>query len=126
MTAFYTGMAATAAAMVREFGQAVTVSRKAAGTYSPSTGAATVTTTTQAGLGVEVAYTAREIDGTLVLAGDKKLILGPLNAAGASLTAPQMDDTITLADGGVWTIRAIEPLSPAGTLLIWTLQLRRA
>lgn len=123
---FYADMAATAADLIAEFGQPVTLTRSVPGTYNTATatnGAPQVTT--QSCLAVEDAYKAREIDGTLIRVGDKKLILSPQTSAGASVTAPQTGDTVTFADTSVWTVKAVEPLSPGGTALIYTLQLRQ-
>lgn len=123
---FYADMAGTAAELIAEFGLAVILTRSVPGSYSPSTGGVgSPTVTTQECLAVEEAYRAGEIDGTLVRAGDKKLILSPKVSSGASVTAPDTTDTVTFADGSVWTVKAVEPLSPGGTALIYTLQLRR-
>lgn len=127
MTEFYDDMASTAAEMIGEFGQAVTLTRSVPGAYNPTTGTnGAATVTTQSCLAVEEAYKAREIDGTLIKAGDKKLILSPQTAAGATVTAPTEGDTVTFAgDADPWTIKSVEPLSPGGTALLYTLQLRR-
>lgn len=106
------------------FGQVVTLTHVTPGSYDTATATETgATTTTQTGSGVEIAYTAREIDGNTIRVGDKKLLLSPLNSAGAALLAPELGDTAALASG-TWTILAIEPLSPAGTVIMWTLHLR--
>lgn len=122
---FYADMAATAADLITAFGQPVTLTRSTPGSYDAATGTVTNSTTTQSGLGVEEAYSARSIDGALILSGDKKLMLSVETAAGAAITAPQVEDTVTFPDTSVWTIKAVEPLSPGGTALIYTLQLRR-
>jgi hypothetical protein len=131
MTAYDTRAKAQAARMLNTIanggkGQAVTITRQSAGAYDPATGTAAITTTTQSGTGVELDYTIRELDSTLIQQGDKKLLLSPLNAAGAALTKPEIDDTVTLADSSVWTIKNNRPLSPAGTVILFELQLRRS
>lgn len=107
-------------------GQAVTITTPFAGVYNPATGAvSTGSATTQAGSGVEEAYSAYSIDGVRVRAGDKKFLLSALNTAGGAITAPVADrDTLTLADGSEWTIKKVDPLAPAGTAIMFTLQLR--
>lgn len=123
---FYADMAATSADLIAQFGQAVTVTRSVPGSYDPATGGVgSPTVTTQDCLAVEDAYRAREIDGTLIRAGDKRLMLSPAVVTGAAVTAPETTDTVTFADGSVWAIKAVEPLSPGGTALLYTLQLRR-
>lgn len=104
-------------------GQAVTLTRSSPGSYSA--GAVTLTTTTQTGSGVQVEYSSHAIDGTMIRQGDKKFLLSPLNSAGTTLTAPEPKiDTLTLADASVWTIEDVLPLSPAGTVIYYELQLR--
>jgi hypothetical protein len=67
---------------------------------------------------VQEAYAGREIDGTLVKAGDIRLLV----SAG---TAQAVEDAVTLADGTVGTVKAVEPFSPGGTVLYYTLRVRR-
>jgi len=126
MSAFYDDMALTAADLLTELGQAVTLTHTVSGAYDPATGTTGAdTTTTQTVTGVEEAYSARPIDGTLILMGDKKFHLAPLNTAGAAIAPPVAEDKITLADASVWTIKAVMPVSPAGTPVLFTLQIRR-
>ena len=123
---FYADMADTSAEMIAEFGQDVTLTLSVPGAYDTATGTtAAPDVSTQTVKGVEEAYSARSIDGTLILAGDKKLHVSPLNAAGAAITAPQVESTVTFTDGSVWTVKAVMPLSPGGTPLLYTLQLRK-
>jgi len=126
MSEFYDDMALTAADLLTELGQVVTLTHTVSGAYDPATGTTGAdTTTTQTVTGVEEFYSARSIDGTLILAGDKKFHLSPLNAAGAAITPPVAEDKITFADGAVWTIKAVMPVSPAGTPVLFTLQIRK-
>lgn len=127
MTEFYDDMAGTAGDLIAEFGQAVTLTHSAPGTYDTATGTTSdPTVTTQACRGVEEFYSAPSITGTLIQAGDKKLLLSPLNEAGAAITPPVAEDTITFADGVVWTVKDPGPLSPGGTPVMFTLQLRKS
>ena len=127
MSAFYDDMAATAADLLGEFGQAVTLSHTAPGSYDVATGTVSAgAPTTQTVTGVEEGYSARSIDGTLIMMGDKKFHVSPLDTAGAAITPPVAEDTITLADASVWTIKRCEALSPAGAPVLFTLQLRKA
>jgi hypothetical protein len=82
-------------------------------------------TEVQIGSGVEETYSARSIDGTLIMAGDKRFLLSPLNDAGAPITPPEPDlDRLTLADGVTWAIKTVEPAQPAGLACMFILQLR--
>ncbi len=79
----------------------------------------------QTGSGLEQTYSASSIDGTLILAGDKLFLLSPFNIAGVPITPPEPDlDRIQFADGSTWQIKRVDPLSPAGTVIMFTLQLR--
>ncbi|MBD1554708.1 hypothetical protein [Pseudomonas typographi] len=50
-------------------------SRKEAAVYDPATGQTTSTTTTYTGRGVFGSYSTQEIDGSLILATDEKLLV---------------------------------------------------
>ena len=116
---FYERMALTADRLLKGKGQAVTITRRSAGVYDPATGAATVTTTTQTGYAAIIDHNSNNIDGTLIKAGDKKLLLSP-----AGVSAPVLNDTVTVG-GVVYTV--VEPLktvAPAGTVVMYELNLR--
>lgn len=112
--------------LIAEFGQAVTITRSTAGAYNTASGTAALTPTTENGTGAEVAFTEQAIAGTLVQGGDKKLLVSPLKTDGTALTKPQADtDTVTLLDGSVWTVKAVDTLAPAGVNVLFTLLLRK-
>ena len=120
---FYTKMRQTAFKLLKGKGQLMTLTRQSAGTYGVSNATATVTTTTQTVYGAVFPYADKNIDGTLIKAGDKQLLLAALDAAGAALTAPVVNDTVTI-DSVVYTITQIKPLSPAGTTVIFDCNIR--
>ncbi len=112
--------------MIARNGQAVTLTRRASGTYNPATGTAAITTTTQTGKGVIFPFSAglRKMAGTNIPASDQQCILSALNSAGAALTAPQVDDTLTDANGQVYTITEVAAIKPAGLSIIYELTVR--
>ena len=114
--------------MIEAKGQTVTISRLAPGSYSTSTGTATISTTTQTGKGVILPLAGyRKVDGSNIVAGDETLLLSALNTAGAALTEPVVGDTVTLADGSTkYTMVEVNPLSPAGLGIIFDCVVRRA
>ena len=114
----YAGMAATANELFAEFGQAVTITRRTSGAYAVATGIATVTSSTQRGTGAVFDWQNRDIDGTLIRTGDKRLILSAVG-----ITAPAVDDTVTIG-GTVYTVKVVKPLAPAGTVVMYELNLR--
>lgn len=119
---------ATADAMIAAKGQAVTLTRRAAGSYDPATGAAAITTSTQTGKGVILPLGAglRKMAGTNIPDGAVQCLLSGLNATGATLTAPQIDDTLTDANSRVWTVIEVNPLAPAGLPIMFDLTLKGA
>jgi len=122
---FYTRLQATANRLLRGKGQSLTLTRITAGTYDPATGGMTgATTSTQSAYGAIFDYGAKQIDGTLIKAGDKQLLLSAFKTDGAALTAPVLGDTVSI--GGV-TYTLVEPLkevNPAGTVVLFDVNLR--
>lgn len=119
----YQDDAETAAELLEEFGQSVTLTSKTSGAYSVSTGTAAVTTSTQTVSVVALDYGSKDIDGTLIKAGDKRLLMAPQTTAGDNLTAPAVDDTVTVGST-VYTIKGIKTLSPAGTVVLFDCNIR--
>jgi len=122
---FYTRLQATANRLLRGKGQSLTLTRITAGTYNPATGAMTgASTSTQSAYGAIFDYGAKQIDGTLIKAGDKQLLLSPFKTDGTALTAPVLGDTVSIG-GVVFTL--VEPLkevNPAGTVVLFDVNLR--
>lgn len=112
--------------MISARGQAVTLTRRAAGAYNPATGAAAVTPTTQNGKGVilDFADGLRKMAGENIAAADRQCLLSALNTVGTALTRPAVNDTLTDAAGNVFTVIAVSELSPAGLDIIYTLTVR--
>ena len=122
--AFYDRMQKTSNRLLISKGQAVTLKHTVVGTYVPGEGV-TNTVTTQYGTGAVTEWDSRQVDGTLIMIGDKRLLLSPLNTSGAALTAPVLGDTVTDAAGKVYTLTApLETLSPAGTVILYTCNMR--
>lgn len=106
-------------------GQVVTIRAATHAGYAPATGAASVGSTAfQTGSGIEEAYKSREIDGTTIKAGDKRLMLSPLNSTGGDMTLPAPGDLLQYASGQKWRIIAVEPYAPAGLWVYAYLHLR--
>jgi len=124
-TGFYARVQATANRLLKGKGQPVTLTHTVPGTYDPATGQVANTTTTQTGTGAVIEWDARQVDGTLIKIGDKRLLLSPLNTAGAALTAPALGDTLTDAAGVVYTqVAPLKEVNPAGTACLYDCNLR--
>lgn len=119
---FYTALAADAHALLAEFGMSMTLTRpsSSAPTYDAATSVATpVAPLTYSVTGAKFDYTTREIDGTLVQAGDQRVYL---STTGAVL--PKPGDTLTIGSDVFRVLRA-GAISPAGTDVLYDVQVRR-
>jgi hypothetical protein len=115
----WTKLAAEVDGIISQF-LPVTITRQTVGAYNTATGAAAVTTSVQTGSGAVSNYELKDIDGTLVKQGDKKLLLSAVG-----ITAPVVDDTVT-ANSVVYTITKIRPISPAATAVLYICNIRGA
>lgn len=79
----------------------------------------------QSAWGIEIAVTARDLgigtqSGTLIQAGDRKLLVSALADDGQPLTTPRVDD-LAVAGGVTYTLKNIDKLAPGGPVVMWTL-----
>ena len=123
---FYARLQSTADKMLKGKGQSITLTKITAGTYNPATGGFTgAGTSTQTAYGAIFDYGTKQIDGTLIKAGDKQLLLSAFKTDGSALTAPVLGDTVSIG-GVVYTL--VEPLkevNPAGTVVMYEVNLRK-
>lgn len=113
----YAEIRAEAEIAIAEAGQTAHIRRatRSGPAYDPIT-----TTTDHDCLVVEVGYTIRQIDGTRIRAGDKRLFV---STAGLTIEPTEQDQIIM---GGVpHEIVRVSPLSPAGTVVFFEIQARR-
>ena len=129
--AFYDEMAQTALEMLQEFGAPVTFTRVTPGTYDPDTGTTTPNVTTTwagtaailpASAGTIEAFDVRFQDGTLIETNLRALLVAALGLT----NQPKPADTVTFADGSVWTSLGCTPLGPDGvTPLVYNVTVRK-
>lgn len=101
-------------------GQGLTITKVTEGTYNPATGTTSGGSTTDyTGTGLLHAYRNFDIDGTRILATDRKLILA---ASGLSYV-PTTGDKITYGST-VYSVIAISPFEFNGTAFAYVLQVR--
>lgn len=102
--------------LLQDFGSNLTLTRQPAGAYNPNTGAmtpgATVTFTIR---GVFINYTDRNVDGTVVRMGDRRLLV---QAKDATVT-PAINDRV----GGLQVID-VRTIAPNGVPIAWSCQMR--
>lgn len=76
------------------------------------------------GSGFREEYDTQYIDGTLIIRGDVKLLVSPVQLTGEDMPTPQNDDKITF-DGTVYTVIAASPWNYAGLTVGFELQVRK-
>ena len=118
--ALYDELAQAAVDLLDELGQIVLLTRaRAGGGYDPDAG-----TVEEGGEqvwsanGVEFEYSQREVDGSLIQSGDRRVLIAPDLG-----TVPQSGDVITL---GATRLEVVEsrPLQPAGVVVLHEVQAR--
>ena len=124
MSAFYDEMAAVADVLLRDFGKPLTLRVVTPGTYNPGTGSAADTTVDYAGTGALFDYELLAagqtwLDQKLIEAGDKQCLLSP-----AGVPVPKSG--YKMVDGAdIWRVMNVKAVSPAGTPVLYELQLRK-
>lgn len=117
----YTDMRATAGRLLTSFGQSMTLTKRASGSYSPSTGTSSVTTTTYTVKGAVFDYKSSFSTGPLLIqAGDRRAMIA---AEGLSVS-PEPLDRLTIGSV-VWSIVAVSKTEPGGTAVVYECQIRR-
>ena len=117
MSEFYLSLAATAQRLIDKYGQTVTFTRTNAGTVNPITGIGTpAVDTTFSGNGIILNYSKALVDGINILSGDNRVLL-------SGKTEPKNDDIIVAANGGFKVI-SVKPLTPAGIVVMYEIQVR--
>ena len=122
MSKDYDKTAAAALRMLTNAGAACTIARQGegSGSYNPDTGTFDLAPAplVQTGTAAVFPYPEKLIDGTTILRGDQKAYVAPQLA-----WAPRATDTMTW-QGKVYTVMAVDTLAPAGTVVLYTLQIR--
>lgn len=116
-SALYPALKATASGLLSDKGQPMTLTVRTSGAYDPATGTAAVTATTETVSGAVFDYAAKDIDGTLIKRGDKRVILE------ASTLIPTSTCTLTIG-GVVHNIVEAVPVNPGGVVVIYKVQAR--
>ncbi len=118
MSDFYTGLKATAAGLLAEKGRAMTLHKRTPGAYNPATGAAAVTETDYACTGAEFDFPAQAIDETMILRGDKRVILSGLTVE------PDAGDMLTSGTTKRHIV-GVKAVAPAGVVVVYIVQVRK-
>jgi hypothetical protein len=118
--ALYDELAQAAVDLLNELGQIVLLTRPGeAGGYDPDSGIVEEGgEQVWSAYGVEFEYSQREVDGSLIQSGDRRVLIAPSLG-----TTPQSGDVITL---GATRLEVVEsrPLQPAGVVVLHEVQAR--
>ena len=76
------------------------------------------------GSGFREEYDAKYIDGTLIVRGDVKLLVSPVQLSGADMPIPLSNDRIEF-DGTTYTVITVGPWNYAGLAVGFELQVRK-
>lgn len=116
---FYSDLAADALELLREFGQSVTLARTTPGTYDAATSAPSAgSSVTYTGTGAVFDYSQRDVDGTNIRTGDRRVLL-----ATSGMVMPRTGDTITIGSTALTVVIGRE-INPAGVPVLYEAQVR--
>jgi hypothetical protein len=121
MSDFYDEMADVALELITEFGQTVALQRTEPGEYDPETGTiGDGVAQEQPAQGILLEYTGQEFEASsLIQTGDKKLKI-----AAKDLEWPPQLANKAVVQGRTYSVINAGETNPAGTPLIYTLQVR--
>lgn len=111
-------MAATALRMIARHGRSLTLRIVDQGDYDSGSGAVVQNLTDYASVGVRLDYEQRYIDGTVIRAGDQKLLMPPQDIP-RPLTGHQI-----LMGGRTYRVVSVGEVAPNGDPALYELQLR--
>lgn len=115
---FYGDMADTATQLITEFGQTLRLVSRTPGVYVPAAGTASVNSVSYDVKGAIFNHPLKDVDGTLVKEGDKKVML-----AVSSAPTPKPDDYICVG-AACYTITSVAEIAPAGITVAYKLNAR--
>lgn len=118
--AFYDEMAVLALDLIAEFGQPVTLRDTQPAEYDPDNPGGGDVVIEQAAQGIMLDYTGQEFqNNTLIQRGDKKLKVAALGLEWKPKPLVQAE-----VQGKAWTVINFNEINPAGTPLVYELQVR--
>ena len=113
---FYDDMATVATDLITEFGTAIVI-QSSVDTFNAVTGINSSTTTENSTKGIQQSFKSSLIDGVRIQNGDKMYVLN-------NSYSPSMNDKLKV--GSVyWSIVNIRESNPAGTALVYFVQVRK-
>lgn len=116
MSGFYEGKAKSALSMLQKRGQKIMVKQEKPGEYDPATGRSGVIVSQKAAYGAVFGYKQGDIDGTLVQASDRRVLLD----ASANI---KVGDRLIVGPDELTAIN-VSPFSPGGVVVYYEVQAR--
>ena len=116
----YQSLAVKVLRLIGEYGAAMTIRQARAGTFNPGTGQIQGSSQDAACLGLLDSYGVDMVDGTSVLAGDRRVYLA---AQGLGLT-PQPGDQL-LSGSLSFNLVKVDSVGPGGIILFYDIQARQ-
>src|SRR4051812_28822870 len=117
----YSDIADVADELLAEFGATCSLGVVTVGAYDTATGGATSTSTATPITAAIFDFPQKYIDGTMILVGDKRVLISP---SGLS-AAPKAPDTLTDSLGAVHRVINCKAIAPAGTAVLYIAQVRK-
>lgn len=122
---FYNDLANTADELLREFGMPVTLVNFGEAVRDLESGRSVAPETAFNATGLSLSYNAYELNGTAILATDRKVLLSPVGIA-----APKKGSKITTLDPvsgaqTTYTAEDVSVLAPAGIPVLYEVQARK-
>lgn len=108
--------------LVNQYGEPLTLVSNSFGGYDPSTGTSAITSTEVFFVGYMATYDLGEIDGTNVIRGDRKVILGDVDSNNSPIS-PEPGDEIT-GTGDKVTIVSVSKIMSNGAVICHICQVR--
>lgn len=117
----YSSLAASALRQIADSGREVTLRRVTAGTYHPDADAFSGDDEEDEDIDAVITdYHDRQIDGEIILRGDRKVLI-----AGSALTSPPTKGDVMEDGDDEYRIVNIETVKPGDTVLLYKLQVRK-
>ena len=117
----YMALQITSQKIIERYGRSVVLRRNNEGTYNPATDTITGASTTDVSvIAVFTDFEQDEIDGTLIVRGDKKAVI-----AAGSLNSPPENNDILIDGSDQYRIVQLMAVQPGDTALIYKVQVRK-
>jgi len=108
--------------LIEENGEDMVLNQKSFSQYDPSTGEVTSTSNEINIIAYQGSYDLAEVDGTMVIRGDRKVVMPSTDVDGEDFE-PDVDDTIE-ATGDKTTIVSVSKIMSAGIVICYVCQVR--